>query len=239
MSQSIPTGYIPPPPRGLAQKNCLVGSEFDFWKLPGGRAFDKDGDFVEIQSETFRPCIVFISDKYRVSQELLKMGNTRLLISSSNYAKRHINVCSGGDLCSPFFSNFSIWDTLCEDWFWCKDFLRLMNEGRFAESGRFHFFFVFLDFTSTCGEQPSSHTKSKASAYQQLILARGGGGGGDTSMAKWQVCSSYFSGYKVLDSGVLQKALCRNEILVFLGSAHFPYQVKMRVSKKFSVKFVF
>ena len=39
------------------------------------------------------------------------MGNTRLLISSSNYAKHHINVCSGGDLCSPFISNFS--ETLC------------------------------------------------------------------------------------------------------------------------------
>ena len=40
---------------------------------------------------------------------LLKMGNTTLLISSSNYAKRHINMCSGGDLCSPllFLSNFS------------------------------------------------------------------------------------------------------------------------------------
>ena len=35
------------------------------------------------------------------------MGNTTLLISSSNYAKHHINVCSGGDLCSPFISNFS------------------------------------------------------------------------------------------------------------------------------------
>ena len=35
------------------------------------------------------------------------MGNTALLISSSNYAKRHINVCIGGDLCSSFFSNFS------------------------------------------------------------------------------------------------------------------------------------
>ena len=31
-----------------------------------------------------------------------KIGNTTLLISSSNYAKRHINVCSGGHLCSPF-----------------------------------------------------------------------------------------------------------------------------------------
>ena len=62
---------------------------------------------MEIQCETFCPCIGFISDKYRVSQELLKMGNTTLLVSISNYAKRLINVCSGGDLCSPFFSNFS------------------------------------------------------------------------------------------------------------------------------------
>ena len=62
---------------------------------------------MEIQSETFCRCIGFISDKYGVSRKLLKMGNTALLISSSNYAKRHINVCSGGDLCSPFFSNFS------------------------------------------------------------------------------------------------------------------------------------
>ena len=31
-----------------------------------------------------------------------KMGNTTLLISSSNYVKRHINVCSGG-VCVPRF----------------------------------------------------------------------------------------------------------------------------------------
>ena len=66
---------------------------------------------MEIQSETFCPCICFISDKYRVSQKLLKNGEITLLISSSNYVKRHINLCSGGDLCSPFFSNFS--ETLC------------------------------------------------------------------------------------------------------------------------------
>ena len=35
------------------------------------------------------------------SQKLLKVGNITLLSSSSNYAKRHINVFSGGDLCSP------------------------------------------------------------------------------------------------------------------------------------------
>ena len=31
--------------------------------------------------------------------------------------------------------------------------------------------FVYLGFTSTCGEQPFGHTKSKASEYEQLILA--------------------------------------------------------------------
>ena len=35
------------------------------------------------------------------------MGNTALLISSSNYAKHNINVCSAGDLCYAFISNFS------------------------------------------------------------------------------------------------------------------------------------
>ena len=69
---------------------------------------------------------------------LKKMGNTTLLISSSIYAKRDINVCSGGDLCSPFFSNSS--DTPCmKVGFDVKDFPRLMNEGRFPEGGRFHF----------------------------------------------------------------------------------------------------
>ena len=66
---------------------------------------------MEIQSETFCPCIGFISDKYRVSQKLLNDGNTTLLISSSNYAKHHINVCSGGDLFSPFVSN--VFETPC------------------------------------------------------------------------------------------------------------------------------
>ena len=42
-------------------------------KVAQGREFDKGGDFVEIQSETFCPCIGFISDKWRVPQ-LLKNG---------------------------------------------------------------------------------------------------------------------------------------------------------------------
>ena len=38
--------------------------------------------------------------------KIAKNGNTALLISISNCAKRHINVCSGGDLCSPFLAIF-------------------------------------------------------------------------------------------------------------------------------------
>ena len=52
------------------------------------------------------PCIGFISDKCRVSKKIAENWGT-LLISSSNYAKCHLNVCSGGDLCSPFFGQFS------------------------------------------------------------------------------------------------------------------------------------
>ena len=76
MSQSIPTGYIPPPgqPPGISSKTLPGGSGFDFRQLPGGWEFDKGGDFVEIQSETFCPCIGFISNKYRVSQKLPNNG---------------------------------------------------------------------------------------------------------------------------------------------------------------------
>ena len=42
------------------------------------------------------------------------MVTTVLLISSSNYAKHHINVCSGGDLCSPFFDSRMMRSIICE-----------------------------------------------------------------------------------------------------------------------------
>ena len=90
-----------------------------------------------------------------------------LLISSSVYAKRHINVCLGGDLCSQFFINFS--ETPCmKVGFDVKGFPSSDHEDRNWE---IPFSFVFLDFTSTCGEQLFSHTKNKASEYEQLILA--------------------------------------------------------------------
>ena len=53
MSQSIPTGYIPPgQPLGISSKNLPGGLGFDFRKLPGGREFDKGRDYVENESET-------------------------------------------------------------------------------------------------------------------------------------------------------------------------------------------
>ena len=74
MSQSIPTGCSPPPgqPLGISSKTLPGWSGFDFGKLPWGREFDKSKDYVEIQ--TFCLCIGFISDKYRVSQKMLKNG---------------------------------------------------------------------------------------------------------------------------------------------------------------------
>ena len=74
-----------------------------------------------------------------MSQKLLKIAEHYTVdFSSSNYAKRHINVCLGGDLCSPFFSNFS--EIPCvKIGFNVNDFLRMINESRFPECGRFHF----------------------------------------------------------------------------------------------------
>ena len=100
----------------------------------------------------------------KVSQKLLTMGNTILLISSSNYAKHHINVCSGGDLCSPFISNIS--ETPCVKvgfdvriffvW-WMRAVFSKVEDSIFFCLPRLYF---------CLRKQPFSHTKSKASAYE-------------------------------------------------------------------------
>ena len=72
-------------------------------ELPLGCLFDV---FTGLRLSIPTFCISGYDDKYRVSQKLPKKGNTTLLISSSNYAKRHINVCSGDDLCSPVLAIF-------------------------------------------------------------------------------------------------------------------------------------
>ena len=85
-------------------------------------------------------------------------GNTTLLISSSNYAKRHINVCLRGHLCSLFFSNFS--EIPCvKIGFYVNDFLRMMNESRFPECERFHFLLSSWTLLLLAGTAFSSYKK--------------------------------------------------------------------------------
>ena len=86
-------------------------------------------------------------------------------------------------------------------------------------------------------EQPFSHTRSRASAYKQLILAP------ERETLPWQsdkYARRIFQGIKflilVFFFRVFWKVLCKNELMVFLGSAHFPYRVKMRSFQKFSSK---
>ena len=77
---SVNSNWVHPPgnPRGLAQKNCPGGGgDLTFESCPG------TGNSTGV-IHTGCP------------KNFYKMGNTTLLISSSNYAKRHINVCSGG-----------------------------------------------------------------------------------------------------------------------------------------------
>ena len=76
--------------------------------------------------------------------------------------------------------------------------------------------------------------------FDKLYLAASGPGGGHFH-GKVLCMLIVFLGYKILILvlfRVFWKILCRNEILVFLGSAHFPYRVKMRSFRKFSVKLV-
>ena len=61
MSQSIPTGYIPPGnPRGLAQKNCPGGRDLTFESCLGAGNSTRAGDFVELQSEPFVRVLVLL-----------------------------------------------------------------------------------------------------------------------------------------------------------------------------------
>ena len=64
-----------------------------------------------------------------------------------------------------------------------NDFLRMMNESRFPECGRFlPFSFVFLDFTSTCGD--SLFVIQKAKLLHMNTVVNIAPRGGCISMAK-------------------------------------------------------
>ena len=108
MSQSIPTGYIPPGnPRELAQKHCPGGRDLTFESCPGAGNSTRAGILWKFKVKHFVRVLVLSVINTGCPKNCQTMGNTTLLISSSNYAKYHINVCSGGDLCSPFIGNFS------------------------------------------------------------------------------------------------------------------------------------
>ena len=73
--------------------------------------------------------------------------------------KHHINVCTGGDLCSLFFSNFS--ETLC---------MKVSFDVRISQ-WEITFSFIFQEFASTCREQPCracSHALGQFIALGQL-----------------------------------------------------------------------
>ena len=90
--------------------------------------------------EMFFPRIRFVSDKHRVSQNIAKNGEH--CIVDFQLKLRHVNVCTGGDLCSPFFSNFSETPRM-----------KVSFDVRISR-WEITFSFVFQDFASTCGEQP-------------------------------------------------------------------------------------
>ena len=76
--------------------------------------FIKSYDYVK---HFVRVLVLLVVSTGCLQKFLKKMRNTTLLISSLIYAKRHINVCSGGDLCFLFFSNFSETPRIYESWF--------------------------------------------------------------------------------------------------------------------------
>ena len=77
---SVNSNWVHPPrqPPGLAQK-LPGGQDLPLLKVAQGPAIRQGRGFVKIQSETFCPCIGFINDKYRVSQELLKNGENYIV----------------------------------------------------------------------------------------------------------------------------------------------------------------
>ena len=61
-------GTSPRATQGFSSKNLPGGLGFSFWKLLGGREFDKDGDFVDNESETSKK-IAWIKFFYRWKQK--------------------------------------------------------------------------------------------------------------------------------------------------------------------------
>ena len=76
MSQSIPTGYIPPGnPQGLAQKHCPGARELTFKSCPRAGNSTRAGSLWKFKAKHFVRVLVFsVINKYRVPQKLLNNG---------------------------------------------------------------------------------------------------------------------------------------------------------------------
>ena len=95
-------GTSPPGnPRGLAQKHCLGGRDLTFESCPGAGNSTRAGILWKFKVKHFvRVLVLSVINKGGGGQKLLNNGNTKLLISSSNYAKHHI-MCAQEAICVP------------------------------------------------------------------------------------------------------------------------------------------
>ena len=102
---SVNSNWVHPP--GISSKTLPGGRDLTFESCPGAGNSTREGILWKFKVKHFVRVLVLSVINTGCPRNCLTMGNTTLLISSSNYSKHHINLCSGGDLCSPFISNFS------------------------------------------------------------------------------------------------------------------------------------
>ena len=75
MSQSIPTGYIPPGnPRGLAQKHCPGGRDLTFDSCPGAGNSTRAGILCKFKVKHFVRVLVLSVINTKIVPKLLNNG---------------------------------------------------------------------------------------------------------------------------------------------------------------------
>ena len=100
--------FSPGQPPGISSKTLLGGRDLTFESCPGAGNSTRAGILWKFKVKHFVRVLVLSVINTGVSQKITKQwGTLQCVISISNYAKNNINMCSGGDLCSLFISNFS------------------------------------------------------------------------------------------------------------------------------------
>ena len=165
MSQSIPTGYIPPGnPRGLAQKNCPRGRDLTFESCPGAGNSTRAGILWKFKVTRFVRVLVLLVINTGCPKIAKNRGTLHCWFPVQTTLNA-IQMCAQEEICVPrllaIFLRHPV-SRLVLMW----EFPSSDEWGPFSRRWEIPFSFVFLDFTSTCGEQPFSPTKSKASAYE-------------------------------------------------------------------------